>query len=79
MADALKNLLPRDKYQEPPEVRIIKRFIHDNYQREATVTVQTSQIIISVRGAALAGTIRMRLFELQELCQTDKRLTLRII
>jgi hypothetical protein len=78
MADALQNLLPFDKYQEPAEVRIIKAFMRDNYQEEALVSVQTSQIIIQVTSSALAGTLRTHLHELQELCQTQKRLMIRI-
>lgn len=78
MTNSLRDLLPRDKYQEPPEVKIIKDFVHDNYQQTAQVTVQQTQIIIQVKGAALAGTLRMQLHELKELTQTDKRLVIRI-
>ena len=76
--ESLRALLPRDRYNEPSEVRIIKGFMRDNYQQESLVTVQPSQIIIQVESSALAGTLRPRLHELQALCQTEKRLTIRI-
>lgn len=70
--------MPSGRFAEPPEVRIIKAFVEKEYQQLASVVVQPSQIIILVKSAALAGTLRMRLPELKERCQTDKRLVLRI-
>lgn len=76
--DTLGDLLPKKRFEEPPEVRIIKAFVHDKYQQAAVVTVQQQQIIIHVKSAALAGALRHELHHLQELCQTTKRLVLRI-
>lgn len=78
MADQLKDLLSRRQFEEPPEVQIIKEFIDRKYHQPAAVTVQPNQIIIQVKGAALAGALRTHLYELAKLCQTDKRLVLRI-
>jgi len=77
MADAIGDILP-DRFDEPPEVSIIKDFIRKEYRQPSTVLVQPNQIVITVQSAALAGTLRMRLPELKELCRTDKRLMLRI-
>ncbi len=78
MSDALGDLLAKGRFEEPPEVRVIKQFMLETYSQAVRVLVQPGQIIIQVPGAALAGTLRLRLHELQELCQTDKRLVIRI-
>lgn len=79
MADSLGNLLQQKSFDIPPEVLVIKTFIYENYKSDCTITIQPRLIVISVKGASLAGSIRTRLHELQLLCQTDKRLSLRII
>jgi hypothetical protein len=78
MADPLGNLLPQDKFKEPPEVRIIKDFVMAKFQQPVQITVQPVQINIQVKSAALAGALRVHLHELQELCRTEKRLIIRI-
>ncbi len=79
MADSLRDLLARKELGEPSEVIVIKTFLKDNYRAECKITIAERQIVIAVQGASLAGAVRMRLHELQALCQTDKRLVLRII
>ena len=64
--------------KEPEEIRIIKNFVQDKFKSKSGVTVQDRQIIITVQGAALAGTLRMHLHELKKLCKTQKRLVIRI-
>ncbi len=76
--DNLKDLLPGHKFIEPKEIKIIKKYMHDKFQSDAGVEIKPSQIVISVQGAALAGTLRLELHELAELCKTDKRLVIRI-
>jgi hypothetical protein len=77
--DSLENILQTKRFDEPPEVLVIKTFVQTHYQADCHVTMQTSQIIIAVKGSSLAGALRMRLHELQVLCQTDKRLAIRIV
>lgn len=79
MSDSIADLLLQKNFEEPEEVLIIKAFLRDNYKSECTVTMAQNQIIIGVKGASLAGTLRMRLHELQSLCQTKKRLVIRIL
>ena len=79
MADSLGDLLQAKNFEEPEEVLIIKNFLRENYNSDCTVTMAQNQIIIGVKGASLAGTLRMRLHELQALCQTKKRLVIRIL
>lgn len=78
MTDSLGNLLQQKSFDLPPEVLVIKTFVYENYKSDCLVTIQPRLIVISVKGASLAGAIRTRLHELQSLCQTDKRLSLRI-
>jgi len=78
MADSLGDLLARKNLDEPDEIVVIKNFLREHYKAGCQVTVQPRLIVITVQGASLAGTLRMRLHELQALCQTDKRLMIRI-
>jgi hypothetical protein len=78
MADSLKHLLNQTLFNEPREIGIIKSFVFEHYKVNPQITIRDQQIIINVPSAALAGTLRMRLHELQELCTTKKRLTIRI-
>ncbi len=78
MADSLKNLLNLAQFEEPAEIGIIKSFVYERYKIKPLIAVRDKQIIINVPSAALAGTLRMHLHELEALCQTKKRLVIRI-
>lgn len=78
MTESLGDILGGRAPHEPPEMRIIKRFVREKFKSDAGVAIQERQIIITVRGAALAGTLRMHLHELKTMCQTEKRLIIRI-
>jgi hypothetical protein len=78
VTNSIGNILPREKFEEPAEVRVIKAFVLENYQQTPEVTLRPNQIVIQVKSAALAGALRMRLHELAELCETEKKLILRI-
>ena len=78
MSNSVGDILGKKDLREPPEIVVIKTFLYENYKADCQVTLQTRQIVITVRGASLAGALRTRLHELQALCQTDKRLVLRI-
>lgn len=79
MADSLQTLLQDKNYDKPLEIKIIKDFLRMHYSSDCEVTVQPQQIVIIVKGSALAGALRMRLHDLKTLCHTDKRLLIRII
>lgn len=79
MTDSLADILGKRAYDEPPEVTIIKTFVRDQYKSAVGVTVQERQIVLTVSGSALAGTLRMHLHELKKMCQTEKRLIIRIV
>ncbi|TXG78129.1 hypothetical protein E6P97_00315 [Patescibacteria group bacterium] len=74
LADLLKNRAPA----EPPEIAVIKEFVRTHYDAPCRVTVQTRLIVIQVSSAALAGSLRMRLHELQQQIGSERRLAIRI-
>lgn len=76
--DSLNDLLGRKKVDEPPEVQVIKQFLKDNFKAECQVDLRQKQIIVIVASASLAGALRLRLHELQALCQSSRRLMIRI-
>lgn len=78
MTDSISDLLGAKNYSEPKEIQIIKDFVHNNFNSPCSVTIQQRTIVIAVKGSALAGSLRLRLHELQEICKTDKRLMIRI-
>ena len=78
MSNKLADLLGNRDFKQPPEVLIIKDFARKRFNVDVAVTVQQRQIIIGVAGSSLAGALRMQLHELKRLCNTDKRLIIRI-
>lgn len=79
VTDKIGDLLPTKRFDEPPEIKIIKDFVLAKFKTEPQVTIKPDQIIIAVSGAALAGALRMHLYELQQRCATNKRLIIRIV
>jgi hypothetical protein len=78
MSNSIADILDTNRFEEPPEVQIIKEFVNKKFGVTPGVAVQINQISISVPSAALAGALRMHLHELSEACQTKKRLVIRI-
>lgn len=76
--DSVGSLLNRQLFNEPEEIAKIKQFLLDKYNKSAQITVQPNQIIIQVSGAAFAGSLRMDLDTIKNLCNTDKKLIIRI-
>ena len=76
--DKLGHILPNGRFIEPPAVTRIKQYVQEHYTTTPVVTVRPQDIVISVPSAALAGTLRMELHQLQQHAQTDKRLSIRI-
>lgn len=78
MADSLESLLAGRKKAEPPEIAIIKSYVHDMFSVTPDVSMSEHQIIIGVKSSALAGALRPHLLQIKDACQTDKRLLIRI-
>ena len=78
MSNALGDILADKDFAEPKEIKIIKTFVKEHFHAETSVILQENQIIIVVRNAAVAGSLRPHLYELQRLCKSKKNLQIRI-
>ena len=76
--DSLLSILSDKDFDEPPEVQAIKKYIEENFHKDVSVLVRDKDIVVSVPGAALAGTLRMRAPDIRRRCQIEKRLVFRI-
>ena len=76
--DQLGDLLAGRIPHEPPEISAIKRYINEHFHAPAQITVQNETIIVSVKSAALANTLRLRLPQIQKAAETDRKLLFRI-
>lgn len=76
--DSLQSILGSKDFDEPPEIRSIKKYVQTEFGVKVGVQIRERDIIISVPSAALANTLRLRGPELKRRCQLDKRLTFRI-
>lgn len=74
----LDDLLGKYGPKEPAEVAAIKQYILENLQAPASVALQGGAILITVRSAALANTLRFHVAKLRAAAHTDKRLIIRI-
>lgn len=78
MSHALSDILADRFEEEPEEILIIKSYVLDNFNQTIAVAVRGQQLVITTRSAALAGALRPHLYKLRKLCNTDKRLLIRI-
>jgi hypothetical protein len=76
--DSLSDILGNKNFDEPAESKLIKQYIHDNFAATAEVIAREKDIVINVRSAALANTLRLRGPVLKKLIGNDKRLIFRI-
>lgn len=72
----MKSILQRRSDGEPPEVATVKQFILEKFNAASSVRLTKNQIIISVKSAALAGTLRMETQELQKRLKTGPKVRL---
>lgn len=78
MSESLGSLLAGRNMDQPPEIAVIQQFVMEKFNSKPEVLIQDKQIVITVRGAALAGALRPLLPQLQDVCNTQKRLVIRI-
>lgn len=76
--DSLFNILTHKDFDEPPEIKSIKKYVQDNFKTDVTVLVRPKDIVVSVPSAALANTLRLRSPDMKRRCQLEKRLIFRI-
>ncbi len=76
--DSLQELLNKYSPQEPPEVLAIKQFVSEQFGADSSVGINGETLVITVRSAALANALRLRLPALKAAVQTNKRFIFRI-
>lgn len=62
----------------PPEIALIKSFVHEKLDEPCRVRIDQSTIQIIVAHGTIASELRGRIVELQEQLATDKRLRVSI-
>ncbi|MCA9329431.1 hypothetical protein KDA11_02210 [Candidatus Saccharibacteria bacterium] len=77
MSESLKDILKRRGSNNPPEIAIIKNFVEQRFKAVVTVSINDTQIIINTQNSALAGTLRLNIFELQNTVKSKKKLIIR--
>lgn len=78
MADSLFDILKGKEFDEPPEMRAIKRYVAEHFQRDIEVSFRGRDIIVTVPSAALANMLRYHVRDMQQAAQTDRKVILRI-
>jgi len=77
MAQSLSDILA-NKWEEPPEIKIIKDYVQKHFGADVSVSLREKQININVANSALAATLRMQIHDLQKTVGANKRLVIRI-
>ena len=75
MADLLKN---RPTPEEPAESKRLKDYVLNRFGVQPTVVISAQHIQLVVPNAAIAGSLRLLLPDLQKSCQLNKKLIIRI-
>jgi hypothetical protein len=83
MSKSVADILGSRKYDEPPELIVIRDFVRSMFDEVPKLKVTTNTIIITVSSAALAGALRPHLHKLQDKINSlsnekQKRLLIRI-
>lgn len=77
MTNSLSDILA-DKWDEPPEIKLIKNYVQKKYREKVGVSVSARQINITVPNAALAGALQLNKEELLRELGPSRRLAIRI-
>jgi len=76
--DTISKLLENKSFNEPPEIKIIKKFVKDNFDDDCMVNISKFRITIIVGNSALAGAIKEKLQTLKNQLTTEKEISIRI-
>lgn len=78
MSDSLFDILSKKNFDEPAESVAIKRYVQEQFQADAEVTLREKNILVTVAGASLANSLRFRVRDVQKAAHTTKRIVIRI-
>lgn len=77
--DSLFSILSNKDFDEPPEIASVKKYIQDEFKTDASVQVRGTDLIVTVPGAALVNTLRLRGPDMKRRCQlVDRKIIFRI-
>lgn len=79
MSFSLNDLLANKDFDEPPEMRAIKKFVRDTFDEDAEVLMRERDIVVTVRSSALVNSLRLKINELRRAAHTEKRIIFRVI
>jgi len=72
--DNLQDLLSQKKYSEPPELKLLKDYIKEQFDSEVTIKSDNNNIIITAPNSALASRLHSDSLKLQDISKTDKKI-----
>jgi AmiR/NasT family two-component response regulator len=76
--DDIRQLLENRVFDEPSEIKIIKKFIKNSFGEECLVKVSKLNINIIVSNSALAGALKEDLEDLKKQLGSQKRISISI-
>ena len=79
MSDSLGDLLNRGSFKEPPQIAIIKKFVHEETGITPSVSMTKTNYIVNMPNGASAGTLRFKLFQLQRSLGHEKKIIIKIV
>jgi hypothetical protein len=79
MSDSLGDLLNRGSFKEPPEIDVIKKFVHEHTGITPQVAMTPKTFVVSMPSASAAGTLRFKLFQLQRSMGHTRKIIIKIV
>lgn len=79
MSDSLGNLLDKGRFKEPPEIAVIKKFVHEQTGITPNVKMTPTTFVVAMPNAAAAGTLRFKLFQLQRSMGHARKIIIKIV
>lgn len=76
--DDLQSLLGKSLPAEPPQVKLLKNYVKEKYDDEASVMVTQNSYILSVKSSGLAANLQHEIPDIKRACELDKPLRIRI-
>jgi hypothetical protein len=78
MTNSLGDILRDYDLDEPLELKRVKAYVREKFQIVPLVGFQNDNIVITVPSAALAGSLRMHVYQIKEAAETTKKIVVRI-
>ena len=76
--DSLQNILGSRDFSPPTEIELIREYVERRYKAKCHIQLQRNSVILSVKSASLASTLRLDQQRIIEACKLTKRLIVRI-